>query len=396
MHLASLQAQLARSGGNYSASRELLEAARSLADEGEVEPAILASLLAQLGATYALMGAAAAALPHLERAVQIAEEQGLDEIFVRTLISRGILAQRLGRIREAELLLSGAAEYADRLGLVDAWLRADNNLAVLYEMTDRFALSLERGQEAVRRCRRIGDRVWEAMNLTGELLPMVLLGRWDDAITRFAESEELGHAGGVMTETMLLDVVEVLCARDEVDAAEALVSRFAAGEASDDPQARVTYFVARAHVLLARGALEGARVAADAALESARLVGPMSTNFKLALEKRVDVAVAAGETAALQPLLDEVDALPPGHRTAWLRAIRARMAAHLGDPGGLEAAETILRDLDMRFRLAVALLEDYEKTGDETRRSEARELFEELGAVAWLARIAPPALVPTS
>src|SRR6185437_15950301 len=230
---------------------------------------------------------------------------------VRALISRGILAQRLGRIREAELLLAGAAEHADRLGLVDAWLRADNNLAVLYEMTDRFALSLERGQEAIRRCRRIGDRVWEAMNLTGELLPMVLLGRWDDATRRFAESEQLGQAAGAMTETMLLDVVEVLCARGEVGAAEDLVSRLASGETSDDPQARVTYLVARVHVLVAQGALDAARTDADAALEASRVIGAMSTNFKLALEVRVEVAVAGGERDTLQRLIEEVDALPP-------------------------------------------------------------------------------------
>jgi hypothetical protein len=199
-----------------------------------------------------------------------------------------------------------------------------------------------------------------------------------------------------MTETMLLDVVEVLCARGQIDAAEGLVSRLALGEASDDPQARVTYLVARVPVLVAQGALEAARSAADAALDSARLVGPMSTNFKLALEKRLDVAVAAGETAALRPLLDEVDALPPGHRTAWLRAIRARMAAHLGESRELEVAEAILRELDMRFRLAVVLLERFEKTGDETSRVEARRLFEELDAVAWLDRTAAPTLVTTS
>jgi ATP/maltotriose-dependent transcriptional regulator MalT len=234
------------------------------------------------------------------------------------------------------------------------------------------------------------------MNLTGELLPMVLLGRWDDAVRRFAESEQLGQAGGAVTESMLLDVVEVLCARGEVDAAEDLVSRLVSGEASDDPQTRVTYLVARVHVLVARGALDAARSAADAALESSRTIGPMSTNFKLALEMQVEVAVAGGNADALRPLLEQVDALPPGHRTAWLRAIRARMAAHLGEPGELEVAETILRDLDMRFRLAVVLLERFEKTGDEASRAEARDLFEELGAVAWLDRVAAPGLVTTS
>jgi len=188
----------------------------------------------------------------------------------------------------------------------------------------------------------------------------------------------------------------VLCARGEVGAAEDLVSRLASGETSDDPQARVTYLVARVHVLVAQGALDAARTDADAALEASRVIGAMSTNFKLALEVRVEVAVAGGERDTLQRLIEEVDALPPGHRTAWLRAIRARIAAHLGEIRELEVAEEILRDLGMRFRLAIVLLEQFEKTGDEGRRAEARDLFEELGAVAWLDRVASAGLVTTS
>jgi hypothetical protein len=42
------------------------------------------------------------------------------------------------------------------------------------------------------------------------------------------------------------------------------------------------------------------------------------------------------------------------------------------------------------------LLEHFEKTGDEAKRIEARELFTELGAVAWLERTGDPGLVTTS
>ena len=114
-------------------------------------------------------------------------------------------------------------DRAERFGLTESWLRAANNLAVVYEMTDRFEESLESGREMLRRSRRIGDRVWEAMSLTGELLPMILLGRWDAALEQFEVAADVGSAGGALTETMLLDVVELLVARVGARALEAEV-----------------------------------------------------------------------------------------------------------------------------------------------------------------------------
>jgi tetratricopeptide (TPR) repeat protein len=308
--IAALHAQLDRSGGAYSAALERLEAALDLVDVDGADLPTLAQVLAHLGATHALMGDPETANRHLERALQIAEEQELDEIFVRALISRGIVAQRRGRLREAELLLVAAAEHADRIGNVESWLRADNNLAVVYEMTDQFELSLERGQEALRRCRRIGDRVWEAMSLTGELLPMVLLGRWDEALERFEVSAEIGAASGALTETMLLDIVEPLVARGAVEEAQSLVARFAAGELSDDPQSQGGWWIARARVAVALGDSATAREAAAEALVAGRRVGVVGTGFKLALEVALESALAAGEMDDLPPLLAELDAVP--------------------------------------------------------------------------------------
>ena len=387
LRTASLRAQLDRSGGSHAVALDRLEAALALAGDSEgIEPATLADVHAQLGATHALIGDAPAALPHLERALQIAEEEDLEEIFIRVLISRGIVAQRLGRLREAELLLGAARDRADRFGLTDGWLRAQNNLSVVYEMTDRFAASLDSGREMLRRSRRIGDRVWEAMSLTGELLPMVLLGRWDAALEQFEAAADVGSAGGAVTETMLLDIVEVLLGRGRLDDAEALIGRFASGELSDDPQSQSGFLIARSRILLARGDVAAAQAVAADALACASRVGAVSTLFKLALEVMLESALAAGETPAADGLLAEIDGFPPGHRTPWLRAIRARTAALLGDVAEFATAEALYRELGMRFRLAQVLLEHAEATGDDGPLTEARELFAELGATVWLER----------
>jgi class 3 adenylate cyclase/tetratricopeptide (TPR) repeat protein len=393
VRLALLHSQLDASEGAYTRALERLEAALALADADADDAETLARVLQQLGAAHALTGDPETASGYLERALQIAEEQQLDELFVRTLSVRGIVAQRRGRLREAELLLGAATEQADRLGDVATWLRACNNLAVLYEMTDRFALSLGHGREALRRCRRIGDRIWEAMFLTGDLLAMVVLGRWDEALERFDASADVVGAGGSATETMLLDVLEPLLARGAVAEAEALLAQFSGGGFSDDAQSQSGWSAARSRVALARGDVATAREAAADALVSGRKVGAASTHFKVAAETTLESALAGGDPEGLAPLLAEIDALPPGQRTPWLRAQRARIAAHLGEPAEFETAARLYRELGMSFRLAQVLLEQAETTGEEALRDEARELFAELGATVWLERVAGPGLV---
>jgi hypothetical protein len=196
---------------------------------------------------------------------------------------------------------------------------------------------------------------------------------------------------------MLLDVVEPLVARGAVGEAEALLARFAGGEFSDDPQSQAGWSVARSRVALARGDAATARDAAAEALAAGRKVGAVGTPFKLAVESSLESTLAGGGREGLAPLLAEIDALPPGHRTPWLRALRARIAGHLGELGEFATAEALYRELGMRFRLGQVLLECAEATGDDRRLAEARELFAELGATVWIERAhAAEHLVTTS
>jgi hypothetical protein len=188
----------------------------------------------------------------------------------------------------------------------------------------------------------------------------------------------------------------VFVARGRLADAEALVARFASDEVSDDPQSQSGSLLARSRILLARGDATAAREAAAEALAWGRRAGSASTPFKLALEAAMEASLAAGAPAAVAALLAEIDSMPPGHRTPWLRAIGARAAALLGDTAQFEVAEALYRELGMRFRLAQVLLEHAEAAGDEVRLAEARELFAELDATVWLERTAAEGLVAAS
>jgi hypothetical protein len=80
--------------------------------------------------------------------------------------------------------------------------------------------------------------------------------------------------------------------------------------------------------------------------------------------------------------------MPPGLRPPYLSAQAQRLRARLdGDPAGLKAAAEALRELDIPFWRAVALLE----LGEEPGLEEARETFARLEAAPWLERVRTPA-----
>ena len=86
-----------------------------------------------------------------------------------------------------------------------------------------------------------------------------------------------------------------------------------------------------------------------------------------------------------------IEAVPPGLRSPYLGAqalrFRARLAAEDDAPTLFEAAAKRFRELKIPFWLAVTLLEHSELTGDTALLDEAREIFEQLQASPWLARL---------
>ena len=112
-------------------------------------------------------------------------------MFVEALTSKALVVLQQGRLAEARILLEAAAERAHAEQLYAGALRAQNNLAVVLEASDRYAEGLELCERSITLARRRGDRRWESNMRTGGLIELFLLGRWDEALAIAAEEEPL-------------------------------------------------------------------------------------------------------------------------------------------------------------------------------------------------------------
>jgi hypothetical protein len=122
-------------------------------------------------------------------------------------------------------------------------------------------------------------------------------------------------------------------------------------------------------------------------------IGNEATEEAYALS--IEAANLLGEEAAMAELAAFVAELPPARATPLLRAGRARLQAELiarsGDQRAARRFEDeaieLLRSVGARPLLAQVLLERAGRFDDSEALSEARAIYEELGAVRWLERI---------
>jgi hypothetical protein len=132
--------------------------------------------------------------------------------------------------------------------------------------------------------------------------------------------------------------------------------------------------------------------------------GITAQSVKLGFLHAVEGALALGDRAKVEELLEVVEALPPGLSAPFLEATAQRFRARLAgdDPGAdrhFTAAAAQFRSVDMPFYLAVVQLEHGEWLTARGRPddaqpllAEARDTFEGLGAQPWLERL--DAVVP--
>jgi hypothetical protein len=103
-----------------------------------------------------------------------------------------------------------------------------------------------------------------------------------------------------------------------------------------------------------------------------------------------------GDTAAMSELEAFVAELPPARATPLLRAGRARVRAELAHRdrdadatrGFEDDAIALLRSVGARPLLAQTLLEQARRHGDVEALTQARDIYDELGAKRWLERVA--------
>jgi predicted ATPase/class 3 adenylate cyclase len=378
------------------------EAAARLQDAvAKLEPsAELAAALAQLGRARVMAGHADAADP-LERALALAERLLLPEVFVEALTSKALVLYNRGRLIEARVLLEAAAERAYGEQLYASALRAENNLGVVLEASDRIAEAVELLDRMIVLARRRGDRRWESLLRTGGLIELTMLGRWDEALTIAAEEKPL--AIGEVARAALVDIALIHCERGQLEQARALLASGEELRDIDQSQGRAGHAAVEARVLRAEGRNAEALAASERAVVLRDELSITDSRVKRGLVEAVEAALALHDLGKAEDLLAIPEGLDPGELTPFLQAhtgrLRARVDAVRGSQEKVDerfrAAAALFREFGFAFDLAVTELEHGEWLKAQNRTDEAELLvaeasatFERLEATPWLRRAA--------
>jgi predicted ATPase len=369
--------------------------------EGSEPDAVVAEIAGQLGRFLIFAGEYDQAAPHLEHALTLAELLDLPETIAQALNSKSVLAMRNKRPREGRILVEGALKVALTHGLHSAALRAYNNRSVLLWTTDEWQENLSNMDQALELARRIGNRNWESIFLAGPIGTLYALGRWDEALARAADAEEL--ATSEFSRGLMLQVVRVHAERGALERARELLARNASVSQSENSDFSGGYAMVESVLLRA----EGNPTAALSAIERALALDMASTGpGKLVMFEALEVAAALGDLDRLRALLVQLDGFLPGQLTPSTKAHRARFRAYLPEADAeaeSRVAERLFEELAMPFLLAVTRLEAAERLLASSREDEAEpllaaagEAFELLGAAPWIeraARLGAPPLV---
>ena len=366
---------------------------------GEEPDAVVAAVTAQLGRFLVLSDEGDRAAPILEHALGLAETLGLPETLAEALNSKSINVMRADRLYEARVLLEAAVSLALEHDLHHAALRALNNLTVVLGCADRDVEALATVERGLALARRVGDRGWES-NLLGFAVGVLTeLDRWDEALAHAAEVEE--RVTTSFTQSFLLITARIHGERGDVDRARGVLTRNSIVGQSEAGQDVAHYALAEARVLRAEGKQAQALAAAERAIAMRSELGITLYNVKFSLFEALEATFALRDFGKTRELLAILDGLRPGQLTPLFAAhsarFKAKLAAQEGGADvatGFSAAESIFREIDMPFRLAVTQLEHAEWLAREGQSSEAeplveeaRETFARLRAQPWLERI---------
>jgi class 3 adenylate cyclase/tetratricopeptide (TPR) repeat protein len=359
----------------------------------------LAALAAQLGRLHWFHGDVPRAAERVESALEIAEALWLPEIVAQALITKGIVADTMGRSEESIALVKHALELALENDLPLAALRAHNNLADTLARRERFEEALANHRAAVALAERVGNTLFDRISHADSAYVLAATGEWDEALaeaSKVLSDSEAGYIWGLLSL-----VSEVYVPRGEIEEAKDLLALLTRTESSTDVQERSAYIAAKAALLRATGSPGEALAAAETALENIATLGATSQAIRFAIAEALESALALGDLTKVERLVEQIEGLRPRERSAFLRAQAARFrtlvaAARGGDDGveqGFKTAEQILREHGMPFRLAVVELEHAEWLLGRARAgaaepllAEAREIFERLEAKPWLER----------
>jgi len=368
----------------------------------------LAMLGAQLARIRWFTGDPEAAVEPLEFALEIAESLFLPEVLSEALNTKNLLLVTTGRKEESMALLRHSLRLAQEHGLQSAAFRAQFNLSYHIAGEDRYEEAQEIDREALELARRRGDRGWEWASLGHMQQADFLLGNWEELE---ATDEEIAEriAGGTRARLDMATIFPRLYLNTgRPERLHRLIELLP--EPSAEIQDTASHAVALSTQARAEGRHADALAKADEVLAMIDDLGFEHPMIRFAFVDSLEAAFELGELGSITRRVEEFHARRPADQlpfpTAQVRRFEALLAARAGEAERAQerfkAAAELLREISARFYLAVVLLEHGEWLTEggrpeeaEPLLTEAREIFERLGAAPWLERldaIAEPAL----
>ena len=351
------------------------------------------------------------ALPHAERALQIADTANLWDVLALALDTKGSILAARGRRTEAELVIRGALNVALEHDLTDRASGSCLSLATTLEEEDRLDDALDFYEQAEGLLQRLGDRPNAAGARLNRILGLLDLGRWGEVDVMFteyleADAEELGSR--LWPGALAVSAAWMYALRGDAAAARRLVEGGAAIVEHAHLEVRAGHDAARAVLANVEGDHAEALVIAEATLRAC-IDESFPVWMRLALIEAVEAAFSLGNIPKVVELIALVrDNFRPGRQPsmdAQIHRWEARMAAELNDdeqvPAQFAAAIDGFANLQRPFWLAVTRLELAEWLLARGRDSEAQEhlaqaraTFAELRAAPWMERASPGVVAP--
>jgi class 3 adenylate cyclase/tetratricopeptide (TPR) repeat protein len=390
--LSAKQAHSLAFTGHREEGLERLESAYDLI-AGDEPGEDLALVAAQLSRSYWFAGDLERAGERAELALDIAEQQDLPAALAIAMRAKAAVLASRGHRAESFALLKQALEVSLEHDLLEDASTCYFTLSDRCFRLDRYAEALRYLDESLALAGRIGSRPYEWGVQAERTYALMMLGRWGEVLATADEfTEEHVHSGGVVL-SVLQSGVDVHCHRGELDEARRIFGMFSWLEDSKDVQDQATLLAATAALRRAEGRLEEAVTAGAGTIEIAPTMGPSFQGVKQGVVDALEAALALGDIAKAEELLEFIEELPAGQRPPFLEVngirIRARMT---GDAAGLADAAARFRSMSMPFWLGVTQIEQAEALGAgpaaDALLREAREIFGRLGAAPWLERAA--------
>ena len=359
--------------------------AAGVADESDV-----AALIALLAHVRFIEQRFHEAVALCDRALEVAERIDLYEVIAEALITKGGILASHGRPVEGLSLIETARQLAMEHGLSGPQSRAMNTLTIAMATRDVRA-TWEMELEGIEFARRVGRRDLELTLIGNAGEDALRLGDWDWHAREIAAFDDVDlpavHRIGLAFSSL---VVKVLRGDPNAAAEVERLERLSAETRSQDYQS--TAGDIRAWAALAEGRFEAAR---DGWMAQA---AASDTNAPFALPRAARVAVMAGDAAGAREALDLLTLNGTrGHVIDVERlTIAAGIAAIEGQTEdaltGFHAAISEWHEMGLPWDQAWTAWSAVELLGPSIPQVRAwgvatRAIFEQLGAVALLARL---------